>query len=66
MSDGVQSLSRRHEAGKSVTPPSAVGQQARAREGIVAAAVEVMRAEGLQRLTMRRLAQELDTGAASL
>jgi len=36
------------------------------REGIVAAAVEVMRAEGLERTTMRRLAQQLDTGAASL
>jgi AcrR family transcriptional regulator len=36
------------------------------RVGIVAAAVAVVRAEGLQRVTMRRLAQELDTGAASL
>src|ERR1700731_3285778 len=36
------------------------------REGIVATAVEVMQAEGLERVTMRRLAQELDTGAASL
>jgi AcrR family transcriptional regulator len=36
------------------------------REGIVAAAVGVMQAEGLDRVTMRRLAQELDTGAASL
>lgn len=36
------------------------------RAGIVSAAVEVMRAEGLERVTMRRLAQELDTGAASL
>src|SRR5450432_2494332 len=36
------------------------------REGIVAVAVEVMQAEGLDRVTMRRLAQELDTGAASL
>jgi AcrR family transcriptional regulator len=36
------------------------------REGIVAAALEVMRAEGLGRVTMRRLAQQLDTGAASL
>ena len=36
------------------------------REGIVAAAVGVMQAEGLNRVTMRRLAQELDTGAASL
>jgi AcrR family transcriptional regulator len=36
------------------------------REGIVATAVRVLRAEGLQRVTMRRLAQELDTGPASL
>ncbi len=36
------------------------------REGIVAVAVGVMQAEGLDRVTMRRLAQELDTGAASL
>jgi AcrR family transcriptional regulator len=36
------------------------------RSGIVAAALAVMRAEGLDRVTMRRLAAELDTGAASL
>jgi AcrR family transcriptional regulator len=36
------------------------------RAGIVAAALLVMRAEGLERVTMRRLAAELDTGAASL
>ncbi|WP_181807292.1 TetR/AcrR family transcriptional regulator, partial [Streptomyces shenzhenensis] len=36
------------------------------REGIVAAAVEILRTEGLQKVTMRRLAQELDTGPASL
>jgi AcrR family transcriptional regulator len=36
------------------------------REGIIAAAVDIMRVEGLQRVTMRRLAQELDTGPASL
>src|SRR6266567_2699635 len=36
------------------------------REGIVAAAVGVMQAEGLDRVTMRRLAAELDTGPASL
>jgi AcrR family transcriptional regulator len=36
------------------------------REGIVATAVAVMRAEGLEKVTMRRLAQELDTGPASL
>src|ERR1041384_8259259 len=36
------------------------------REGIVATAVGVMREEGLERVTMRRLAAELDTGPASL
>jgi AcrR family transcriptional regulator len=36
------------------------------RAGIVATAVRVMQQEGLGRVTMRRLAQELDTGAASL
>ncbi|MFE4912521.1 TetR/AcrR family transcriptional regulator [Streptomyces sp. NPDC056652] len=35
-------------------------------EGIVATAVRLMEGEGLQRVTMRRLAQELDTGPASL
>ncbi|HEX4087867.1 MAG TPA: TetR/AcrR family transcriptional regulator C-terminal domain-containing protein [Trebonia sp.] len=36
------------------------------RAGIVATALTVMRAEGLDRVTMRRLAIELDTGPASL
>ncbi|MFD0257151.1 TetR/AcrR family transcriptional regulator [Kitasatospora indigofera] len=36
------------------------------RDGIVATAVGIMREEGLQKVTMRRLAQELDTGPASL
>jgi len=36
------------------------------RAGIVALAVGIMRAEGLEKVTMRRLAQELDTGPASL
>ncbi|MFD9421847.1 MULTISPECIES: TetR/AcrR family transcriptional regulator [unclassified Streptomyces] len=35
-------------------------------EGIVATAVHLMETEGLRRVTMRRLAQELDTGPASL
>lgn len=35
-------------------------------EGIVAAALELLRTEGLPRVTMRRLAQQLDTGPASL
>ena len=36
------------------------------RAGIVAAAVAIMRAEGLPKVTVRRLAQDLDTGPASL
>jgi AcrR family transcriptional regulator len=36
------------------------------REGIVAVALRVLRAEGLERVTMRRLAHDLDTGPASL
>ncbi|GAA5021670.1 TetR/AcrR family transcriptional regulator [Kitasatospora paranensis] len=36
------------------------------RAGIVTTAVALVRSEGLQRVTMRRLAQELDTGPASL
>ena len=41
-------------------------KEALTRRGIVSAAVDVMRAEGLDRVTMRRLAKELDTGPASL
>ena len=36
------------------------------RAGVVAVALGIMRAEGLERVTMRRLAAELDTGPASL
>lgn len=36
------------------------------RAGIVEAAVAILREEGLERATMRRLASELDTGPASL
>ncbi|WP_055697965.1 TetR/AcrR family transcriptional regulator [Streptomyces silaceus] len=36
------------------------------REGIIDTAVSLMEREGLQRVTMRRLAQALDTGPASL
>src|SRR6201995_1324643 len=36
------------------------------RAGIVATAIEIMQAEGLPKVTVRRLAQELDTGPASL
>src|SRR6185437_6867831 len=36
------------------------------RDGIVAAALGILREEGLGKVTMRRVAQELDTGHASL
>src|ERR1700728_4591209 len=36
------------------------------REGIIAAALRILRDEGLGKVTMRRVAQELDTGHASL
>jgi len=36
------------------------------RAGIIATAVRLVRTEGLDRITMRRLAQELDMGPASL
>ncbi len=36
------------------------------REGIIAAALTILHDEGLARVTMRRIAAELDTGAASL
>jgi AcrR family transcriptional regulator len=36
------------------------------RAGIVATAIAIMRSEGLPKVTVRRLAQELDTGPASL
>lgn len=36
------------------------------RDAVIAAAMTIMREEGLDRLTMRRLAGELDTGPASL
>ncbi|MFF1462779.1 TetR/AcrR family transcriptional regulator [Streptomyces sp. NPDC058330] len=36
------------------------------RRGIVDTAVRIMRSDGLDKVTMRRLAQELDTGPASL
>lgn len=36
------------------------------RDGIIEQAVALLRAEGLERVTMRRLASELDTGPASL
>jgi AcrR family transcriptional regulator len=55
--------------GRTPPPPSRRERPAKPAltyDGIVTAAVRVMQSEGLQRVTMRRLAQELDTGAASL
>jgi AcrR family transcriptional regulator len=56
MSPRRQPVSRRDRPAK---PPLT-------REWIIETAVRVMRAEGLARVTMRRLATELDTGPASL
>lgn len=56
MSPSTQPVSRRNRPAK---PPLS-------REAIVAAAVTLLRSEGLERLTMRRLAAALDTGAGSL
>src|ERR1700755_365235 len=36
------------------------------RDGVISVALGIMREEGLEKVTMRRLAQELDTGPASL
>ncbi|WP_344431198.1 TetR/AcrR family transcriptional regulator [Amycolatopsis minnesotensis] len=53
-------------------PPESVSRRERpakpalSRDGIVATAMAVLRAEGLERVTMRRLAKELDTGPMSL
>ena len=55
-----------------VTPDMPVSRRERpakprlSREAIVAAALRIMREEGLDRVTMRRIASELDTGPASL
>ncbi|MFG2647907.1 TetR/AcrR family transcriptional regulator [Streptomyces sp. NPDC048436] len=58
-----------HSGARSGTPRSRRERPAKpalTRAGIVAAAVEIMSAEGLGKVTMRRLAQQLDTGPASL
>jgi AcrR family transcriptional regulator len=56
MSPRRQPVSRRDRPAK---PPLS-------RAGLVATALRIMREEGLERVTMRRLATELDTGPASL
>jgi AcrR family transcriptional regulator len=45
---------------------AAVRRRALSREAIVAAAMKVLRSEGIDAMSMRRIATELDTGAASL
>jgi AcrR family transcriptional regulator len=52
----LQSASRRERPAKA----------ALSREAIIAAALQIMRDEGLARISMRRVASALDTGAASL
>lgn len=50
-------------------PPSRRERPAKpalSRTGIIAAALELLRTEGLERVTMRRIAAALDTGPASL
>src|ERR1700761_1100430 len=67
----------REAAGPAATPRSPAGaarpsrrerpaKPALTREGIIAAAARILRDEGLGKVTMRRVAQELDTGHASL
>ncbi|OZM80117.1 TetR/AcrR family transcriptional regulator [Pseudonocardia sp. MH-G8] len=56
MAVGREPISRRERPAK----------PALSRRWIVDTAVRLMRAEGLEKVTMRRLARELDTGAASL
>ncbi|MFC4942451.1 TetR/AcrR family transcriptional regulator [Pseudonocardia sp. GCM10023141] len=48
------------------TPRKAVVRRSLSREVIVAAALKVLRAEGIDAVSMRRIATELGTGAASL
>ena len=48
------------------TPGPAPRRRSLTREAIVEASIKVLDAEGLDAMTMRRVAQELDTGAASL
>lgn len=56
MSERKETISRRERPAK----------PALSRRWIVETAVRIMRTEGLEKVTMRRLAQELDTGPASL
>jgi AcrR family transcriptional regulator len=55
-----------HMSSRPISRRERPAKPALSREGIVAAAINILRAEGLEKVTMRRLAQKLDTGPASL
>ncbi|MFE5592066.1 TetR/AcrR family transcriptional regulator [Streptomyces sp. NPDC056549] len=57
---------RSRSAGEPLSRRERPSKPALSRRWIVDTAVRIMRAEGLEKVTMRRLAQELDTGPASL
>jgi AcrR family transcriptional regulator len=57
---------RRERASEPSSRRERPSKPALSQQWIVDTAVRVMRAEGLEKVTMRRLAQELDTGPASL
>src|SRR6478672_908507 len=63
---GSRPAGSQNRTGKARSRRERPAKPALSREGIVAAALAVLRAEGLERVTMRRVAAELDTGAASL
>lgn len=68
----TNAIANRYDAAMTAHPPAPQSRRERpakpalTREGIIATTVALMRAEGLERVTMRRLAKELDTGPASL
>ena len=55
-----------HISGRPISRRERPAKPALTRESIVASAIRILHAGGLEKVTMRRLAQELDTGAASL
>lgn len=73
MSSTLSVFRSRRYAARDIGPRPALARRAQegprrslSREAIVTAALHVVDAEGLDALSMRRVAQELDTGAASL
>jgi AcrR family transcriptional regulator len=54
------------QSGAPVTSRDRAAKPPLTEEGIITAAVRLLQAGGLERMTVRRLAQELDTGPASL